>query len=91
MHLLLIPGNSPLNKSWLKKVEKTLTSLFKSTHIQYYKHWSTGTETINKAVEFKKLISEAEKHADYTIFAKSIGVTLTLEAISQDKIWPKKS
>lgn len=39
MNIILLPGNSPLNKEWIEKVGIIFKKLFDKVEIQYYKHW----------------------------------------------------
>ena len=89
MKLILLPGLSPKNKEWIEAIEEGLSDLFDSTYIQYYGHWSSGGGMdIDK--EEEKLIENVKDDADYVIFAKSAGIGITLKAISEKRIKPKK-
>lgn len=89
MKLILLPGNSSHNKEWIEKVERVLNSLFDETTVHYYKHWREGGE-INFDHEINVLKDEVKDSGDYAIFAKSVGTYITLWAIKENIIHPKK-
>lgn len=92
MHLIILPGNSKeYNEQWLYDSEKTYKDLFDSTTVHVYESWKTGGATADVQVEVEKLSEEAKKLAgDYVILAKSIGTIITMTAVGQGKISPKK-
>lgn len=90
MELVLLSGNSKKTEEWIKEVEKTLGSLFDSSHVQYYEHWKTGGETIDFDLELERLADYLKDKKEYVIFAKSAGVLLALRGIFERKIFPLK-
>jgi hypothetical protein len=89
MELILLGGNSKLNKGWIEEVEKTLSDIFDSTHFHYYRHWENEEDKdINLAYELEKLAEYIQGKNDYVIFAKSAGTLLTLKGIFEGKIQP---
>jgi len=90
MDLILLPGNSISNKEWTSKVEKELGNLFDSTKINFYEHWKTGEPAININKEVEKLSALPRENKEFLIFAKSAGCLVTLKALYENKIFPKK-
>lgn len=90
MNLLLLSGESILNKAWIENVAQTLKPLFAQVTILYYDHWQTGQGTIDLEKEYSKLISVAKDFGDYVIFAKSIGTVLAVRGIYEHKLNPVK-
>jgi len=88
MHLLILPGNSPNNKSWADAINKNLRDLFSSTRVATYKHWDTGKPTITIPDELDRLSGIDD--AGLVIFAKSAGVALALKAINTGLLSPEK-
>ena len=90
MRLILLPGNSKLNKEWIEKLAVNLKEIFDKTYIHYYKHWETGEEIINIDYELERLADYLAKKKGYIIIAKSIGAALAVKGIKEGKIAPKK-
>ena len=90
MNLILLGGNGVDNKDWIEEIELILKPYFKSTQIQYYDHWKSGTELINLNKEVDKLIKNINLKAKYIIFAKSVGSLVATKAIFDEKILPIK-
>jgi hypothetical protein len=89
MELILLSGNSAHTKDWIESVEKELSPLFESTHIQYYKHWESGEKTIDLDIELRTLSDYLKNKKDFVIFGKSAGAVLALKGVSEGKISPK--
>jgi hypothetical protein len=91
MHLVLLAGNSKLNKEWIEDVESSVKELFDSTYIHYYKHWDDeNAKLLDFDLELSRLQKELEGKEDYVIFAKSAGALLTLRGISEGILNPSK-
>ena len=89
MELILLAGNSKLNKEWIEKMGDDLRDLFSSTKIQYYDHWNTEKSLIDFDLEIKKLSTTLQNVKEYCIFAKSAGILLALKYIKSSLIKPK--
>jgi pimeloyl-ACP methyl ester carboxylesterase len=87
MNLILLPGNSAQNREWIENIERALKPKFSHTHTQYYDHWQQGGGFKLKS-EREKLVTTANKFGKFAIFAKSVGVFLTLNATQQKLISP---
>lgn len=88
MDLVLLPGNSVKNEEWIKKVEKAIRQDFAETCILSYKHWEKGENLMDFELELERLADLTQKIDQYSIFAKSAGVLLTLRGIFEAKIRP---
>lgn len=87
MKLILLPGNSIDNKSWIAEVAKNFSDLFDGVIVQNYKHWEMGKEVIDFEHELDVLKETIEdlnnKNTQYAVFGKSAGTLLTLRAVSE--------
>lgn len=94
MHLIILPGNSKqYSEQWLSDSAEHFKDLFDSVTTHVYEHWETGTgeEHGDVELEAQKLAEEAKNlNGDYVIYAKSIGTLITIRAVSEGKISPKK-
>jgi hypothetical protein len=90
MNLILLSGNSIKNKDWIEKIKQLFVRDFDSVFIQYYKHWKTQEEFIDFDYELSVLEKNTKTSNNYVVFAKSAGAVLTLIALKQNKIKPKK-
>lgn len=91
MELILLPGNSPINKEWTEDVEKKLNELFEfdSTFLLEYLHWESGEELISIDKELERLVEHTKSKENYAIFAKSAGTLLTLKGIYSQVLHPQ--
>lgn len=91
MHLILLSGNTPLSQDWIDQIQKALQSRFDSTYIQYYLHWTDETvDSFQMPKELERLASQTQSYSEYVVFAKSIGVAMTLTGIDQGFLQPAK-
>lgn len=89
MQLVLLPGNSIHNKSWIYEVENSLKPLFESTYVHEYNHWKKQDTFINMPEELQKLLIHLKKVKDeYSIFAKSIGIIVALQGLIKENLKP---
>ena len=88
MNLILLPGNSKRNETWLENVDARLQKYFKTTYRQNYYHWDKGESDIDLIFEIEKFSLNASHLKPYAIFAKSVGALLALKAIYENKIVP---
>jgi hypothetical protein len=86
--IVLLPGNSKSNKSWIKSVQKAIRNDYKKVYTQFYKHWELNEKLINLEREMKILCEEIQGWDQYLIFAKSAGTLLALQAIEEYEIRP---
>ena len=94
MHAIILPGSSKeYNERWLYDSEKAYKDLFDGTTTMTYEWWEEGSEDKANQIdpEVEKLSKIAEKvDGDYVIIAKSVGTLITVKAVSDGKISPKK-
>lgn len=90
MNIVLLGGNSVLNRSWVEDVARKIPELFDEVVVQYFHHWQTGEEDIDMEREVKELVNITKGWDEYIVFAKSIGTIVTLKALYEEKISPRK-
>ncbi len=90
MKLIIVPGNSQAQKEWSEKAKEAVGDFFEETKVLSYSHWETSEPIINFDLELNKLASLSEGMGDYVVVAKSAGTLLTMRAVSEGKIFPKK-
>lgn len=89
MNVILLPGNSKSNKTWIGTVANNVRDIFDKVIIQEYSHWDSGEAFIDYDKEIEKLVQHAQQNEPFVIFAKSAGAVLALRAIEKKKIEPK--
>ena len=92
-HLIVLPGNSPKNKTWGELMLATYGARFDSSFMQTYDHWESGESTIDFEREQSKLAAQVAALALDTsliLFTKSAGSLLAFLAISKKIITPTK-
>lgn len=80
-NLLLLPGNSILNKEWIYKMSSLFKSAYKDSDIivHEYEHWKDNSDgSLNIEHEVRILNQILDKNRSYFIFAKSAGTMLTM-------------
>lgn len=102
MNLIILPGNSPLHKTWtpiiheliLRISKETLKALFEEIVEVSYDHWETNQPLLNFDLELEKVVklvnTEKFKSNNYAIFAKSVGTLITLKGIFDKNLNPAK-
>lgn len=89
MNLILLSGNSVRNKDWIHEADLAIQALFTDTFVQNYKHWESGQPNIDLEAELAALrTTVAAIEQPYGIFAKSIGMVLSTQAIEKGIIKP---
>ena len=89
MKLVILPGNSHLNKEWTDEASSFFSKNFEDRYVQNYSHWENGQDTINFEVEAKKL-AENIGSAECIILAKSAGAMLAIYCVSKNLIKPNR-
>jgi alpha-beta hydrolase superfamily lysophospholipase len=89
MQLLLLGGYSTRNKPWIHEVGDALAPLVERCVVHEYAHWSGEGQDMDFAAELAAIAEEAEHLDDYVVFAKSIGIVLTVEAMSRGLLAPR--
>lgn len=91
MKLLLLPGNSPDHKTWIHELEELFIPNFKDVVAIEYENWkSEHARIVDLGVEIEKLKTITGEWGEYCIFAKSVGVALTIKAIREGVLKPSK-
>lgn len=90
MNLILLGGNSAINKQWLKDLAAALKPHFPAVLIHHYRHWETGEELIDLDYELDILSKIVQSQDPYTVIAKSAGVLLTLKGVAEKILNPQK-
>lgn len=92
--LVILPGNSPKNKTWGEEVAATYGAQFDAVYQQDYDHWESGEETIDFEREAEKLrdavASDGGADVEHYVFAKSFGSILTLLSVHKGYVVPAK-
>lgn len=92
MDALLLPGNNAQNKTWIHAIATRLTESSYNPTVLEYLHWSHKESVIDLVKEesrITKLLTDKKLSDKYIVFAKSIGVILSLLSISHKTIKPK--
>ena len=91
MNLLLLPGNSPDHKSWIEELSQLFKPVFDETYAMEYENWkSPHARIVDLDVEGEKIKKAISGWSDYCVFAKSVGVALTLKSIREGVLKPSK-
>jgi hypothetical protein len=92
MNLLLLPGNSPEHKAWIREIERFLRPNFAHTAVIEYDNWLPGASNsiADLNMEAEKVREVVIGWEDYFVFAKSIGVALAIKSINDRIITPRK-
>jgi hypothetical protein len=88
MDALLLGGNSPENKEWIHEVKAALAPLFDRVVVHEYAHWASAAPHIDLDHELRTVHRAAGSLGEYCIFAKSVGVVLSLKGISERSLRP---
>ena len=91
MNLLLLPGNSPDHKDWIHELEILFKPIFEETIAVEYENWkSPHARIVDLDVEIEKIKKATSGWTNYCVFAKSVGVALTIKAIREGILNPSK-
>lgn len=80
MNVLILGGNSPQHKQWIRDVQAALEPDFDEVRVLDYKHWGTGDKNANIEHE---IVAASELVADwdsYAVVAKSVGTVIAVLA-----------
>ena len=89
MQLLLLGGYSTRNKPWIYDVADALEPLADQRVVHEYAHWSDENISLDVEAELAAIADEAQNLAEYVVFAKSIGIVLTVEGMSRGLLAPQ--
>lgn len=87
MHIVILGGNSPRHKQWVRDVQSALDGLG-DIHVIDYLHWDSGDKMANIKKEVDRLSNEVRGYGQYVIVAKSIGTIIAAIACQRGLITP---
>lgn len=92
MNLLMLPGNSPSNKEWTRKLSELFRPHFTKIKIIEYESWRDNdfSRVINLEQELAKVSEAVRKWDQYCVFAKSVGTALCVKAVHDKVLKPQK-
>ncbi len=88
MKIVVLGGNSLVNRRWSEDLGSELKRFYGDVFVHHYLHWSTGEPVINldkELILFKKELSGVK---DYVIVGKSAGALLTFKSVYQHELAP---
>ena len=87
--LIILGGNSPKNKDWIKEMNKYLKWDYSTVEF-FYSHREEKFEDINFEKEIKKLskVIKDSEISTYSIVAKSAGFMLSLQGVAGNLLTP---
>jgi acetyl esterase/lipase len=90
MNVLILGGNSPRHKEWVRQVAEALRPYVGQAKCLIYRHWGQGgdadvTYEIEQAAQMAKSFS-----GEYIIIAKSVGTVITTLGVDQRKLHPSR-
>lgn len=90
MKIILLAGQSILNKEWIEEVEGEFNKEFPNTSVIYYDHWDSGSKDVNIEIETSKLLNMVDEcDGEYMVFAKSIGTVVFYNSLKNLTKMPK--
>ncbi len=89
MNVLVLGGESPRHKAWVRQVANTLQPHFGRVVFLDYRHWDTG-EPIDIGHEVSEAAKLMENLEEYIIVAKSIGTVIALLGNARGVLHPKR-
>lgn len=90
MKILILAGNDVSNKNWSLDLRKCLR-VTDEVHILQYRHWLQSNAKIDIKAEVNRLAKLNKSWKDgCVVIAKSAGILVTLEAISNNVINPSR-
>lgn len=88
--LILLPGNSPSNRPWIKNIAKLLAPSYTSSLLLEYHNWAVPDRDIDLELELNRLAKLINPAKPHVVFAKSIGTALALKAVKDKILHPEK-
>lgn len=89
MKALVLGGNSPHHKQWVRDVKQALEPYFEEVRLHDYRHWLTNSPNIDMDYEINQVAKLAADLGEYVVVAKSIGTAITILGNTQGIISPK--
>jgi hypothetical protein len=89
MNVLILGGESPRHKAWVRQVAEAVASQFGTVAYLDYKHWDTGEPT-DIEHEIQAAANIAKDLGEYIVIAKSIGTVITTLGNARGVLHPKR-
>lgn len=86
MNLLILPGNSPRHREWLRDAQKALAPFFDNILTLEYRHWDFANKKTDVDYEAKAAKELVSGWKEYVVLAKSIGTGIATTAHTQGKL-----
>lgn len=90
MKVLILGGNSPRHKQWIRELGDTLGVAGHEVTLQNYLHWDTGDKNVAIDYEISQAAAAMRKQSDYVIIAKSVGTVIATLGIARGELHPSK-
>ena len=87
--LLVLPGMNPNLREWSSEVSTAIGSLFDSSIVHEYTHWTDPSHKFSFENEIDRIRRIDLADASVFLFAKSIGCLLSLVAVDEGVIDPE--
>lgn len=92
MDALILGGNSPHNKEWVRQLRGAVAPLFGTVAVHDYSHWASAESTIDFNHELRAIQREIRQLGqNYAVLAKSAGAMLCLKGMFQNVARPQKA
>ena len=88
MNIVILGGNSPRHKQWIRDVKTALESSFDEVRLLDYKHWATGADSADIDYEITQTAKLVEDLDDYIIVAKSVGTIIAMTGCASGVLKP---
>lgn len=88
MTILLLGGNHPNHKAWLRQCAAALEQAGHTVALHDYDHWRTGAPDTDIELELERLRATTRRLTDYTIMAKSVGTVIAARGVAQGILRP---
>lgn len=90
MDALILGGNSPSHKAWIRRAAEVLEPQFTSVKYLDYRHWERGGNANVKYEMAQAAKLSGELESGYIVVAKSVGTVIATLAVSEGKLNPAR-
>lgn len=90
MNVLILGGQSPRHKAWVRDVDAALKPYFDRLKFLDYRHWDDESLEPDLEYEVNCAAELAKDLGEYVVVAKSIGTVITSLAIARARLAPQK-
>lgn len=91
MNIVILGGNSPAHKQWIRDLGAHLESDKHNVFLHDYKHWNSGDESADIEYEIRQVGDKFGNLTDCLIIAKSVGTVIATLAVAHSRIKPTKT